>query len=526
MGAKNRLLDNYGWVQDSSNLSTVRDAIDLVPEFGIKHLDLRHRIKVFRQQNGDLPDRWDWEARCRIKALHACGLIKLDRNIQGYEITQLGEKLRICQKSSECFKGFRLLSDEEIEVFRVGLLTNPPVIRVLELLNDERKTTNTGLTKYDIGLQLGFVGDRGFTHIDPEWVVANGYSFNDKEGDADKWARTILSWLVQVRWVIKAEEKANILGRCLTKYKALPIVDKILRYDARSIERNIPSEMLCSRHHPLKQLIQKRRVIIIHELSKRTCTLTSLINNLKENGIETDESVIKFEIVNLKQAGLHIVSDGTYYKLDDKIILDSNPLLFSPNTGVEEETSIERLIEESVVKYESTIPVRLVDNLIRYGLDSEAGRQFEATVAQYFRFLGYKTTYLGQGRGRVADVLARYIDSIYAKSYALIIDAKATASKYSFGASDVRKMKEYIQTHGEKLMEEKIPNHAFAFVSSNFVDNVKPPLEEIYNDSGIKGTAIKVLTLLELGDNIIQGKFDISKLYNNYTNNDIFELPN
>ena len=32
-----KLMDNYGWVQNTSNLSTVRETVDLIPEEGIDH---------------------------------------------------------------------------------------------------------------------------------------------------------------------------------------------------------------------------------------------------------------------------------------------------------------------------------------------------------------------------------------------------------------------------------------------------------------------------------------------------------
>ena len=120
--------------------------------------------------------------------------------------TYLGKELIMSTKSERKRYGKRVLSDEEIEIFRKGLLTNPPVIRVLTLLNESRKNGRGAMTKYDVGAELGFVGDIGFTHYDAEFVVASNKSFNDMEGDSDKWARTIISWLKQVGWVVDGKE--------------------------------------------------------------------------------------------------------------------------------------------------------------------------------------------------------------------------------------------------------------------------------------------------------------------------------
>src|SRR5690625_1286035 len=102
---RNRLLPNYGWVQNTSNLSTIRDTLELMPEYGIKHLDLMDEIRKMRESQNDLPKRWSWDARNRIKAIHALGLVKLDRNIDGYELTNLGRELKVCEKSNETFRG-------------------------------------------------------------------------------------------------------------------------------------------------------------------------------------------------------------------------------------------------------------------------------------------------------------------------------------------------------------------------------------------------------------------------------------
>ena len=131
---------NYGWVQNSSNLVTVREALLLVPEHGVKHLDLREKIREYRDKRNELPKRWDWDARCRIKALHALGLVNLNREIQGYDLTTLGKKLKEINHKEE------ILSENEKTIFRQGLLTSPPVIRVLTLLSEDMQSNSAGLS--------------------------------------------------------------------------------------------------------------------------------------------------------------------------------------------------------------------------------------------------------------------------------------------------------------------------------------------------------------------------------------------
>lgn len=521
MPSRNKLMPNYGWVQNTSNLSTIRNTIDLVPEVGITHSELIERIKQFRVEQNDLPKRWTWDARCRIKAVHATGLVTLDRHIQGYALTELGKKLKAIDKGTSKRRGLRELTREEIKVFKEGLLTNPPVIRVLTLLNISRNDGEPGLNKYDIGKELGFVGDVGFTHIDPYWIVSAGYSFTDKEGDADKWARTILSWLVQVGWVVPSGKK-QISDKQIQLYKSTKEVENVLRYDATRIPRHVPKEMLCSDHHPFPDLIQKRRSLLLKYLSEEPRTQSDLVKKINDVNIQFTNQDFEFELLNLRNSGFRIAENGGYYKLIDKIILDLPPIIVkTPKLE-----GIESLIEELIVKYENTLPIRLVDHLVRYGYDGDKGGQFEVVVAEFFRNLGFDAEYLGQGRGRVTDVLVKYKHpSVYARSYGIIVDAKATSSEYNFPVADKRKMKEYITIHGPKLLSEMIQNHAFTFASSKFVNFVEPNLDEITSATQIKGTAITVEQLLLLGHEIKQRRMAIENLYPFFTTNKLFAIP-
>lgn len=142
------------------------------------------------------------------------------------------------------------------------------------------------------------------------------------------------------------------------------------------------------------------------------------------------------------------------------------------------------------------------------------------SVEKIFSVMGYEATCLGQGHGRVADVIAKYRDSHYAKSYGLIIDAKAY-ERYNFPAGDVRKMKEYIMLHGPELLQDQIPQHAFAFVSMDFTAE-DSHLQEISDDTGIKGTAIDVFELMALGSAVVKQDEQIVNLFPRFTTNSRF----
>lgn len=515
-----KLMANYGWVQNTSNLSTVRDTVELVPENGINHNVLMRAIFAYRTKLGNIRKRWTWDARCRIKAICACGMVELDRELQGYRLTELGRELCAAPKSEALYRGKRLLSKEEKEIFRKGLLTNPPTVRVLNILNDNRKKGLASMSKYDVGSQLGFVGDIGFTHFEAEFVVRSGKSFNNAEGDADKWARTIISWLSQVDWVVK-DGNADILGESLPLYTTAYEVDRVLQYSVRSTTKYIPQEMLCSDHHPFAEVVQQRRVAILKILTKKPhIAISELLDAVIALDIDTDEETLAFDILNLRQAGIQISKERSFYRLIDKIKLDVVPEQ-KPMTKQQKVAGVEKQIEHYVTVYEDSLPSRLVDNLIRYGYDgTNSAALFEMAIEKLFSFMGYEAQCLGQGHGRVADVIAKYRDSFYAKSYGLIIDTKAY-EKYTFPAGDVRKMKEYVALHGLQLMQDTIPHHAFAFISMAF-SLPDEHLNEIARDTAVNGSAIDVFSLMELGSKVAKQEVSISELYPQFTTNKQF----
>ena len=515
---RSQLMDNYGWVQNTSNLSTVRDTVDLVPSEGIDHNSLMRKIYFFRREKGDLRKKWEWDARCRIKAICATGMVELDRSINGYKLTPLGEELKLAPYSTVFSRGKRILSPEEKAVFRKGLLSNPPVIRVLMVLNESRRNGNIPLSKYDVGGQLGFVGDIGFTHLEAEYVAQMGKRFNDKEGDADKWARTIISWLVQVDWAIAADS-IDVYGQILQRYTTTFDVDRVLQYGAKSTVKYVPQEMLCSNHHSFPRVVQERRVAILKELSKvPRIHVDTLLSTLNENGIEIDEETLKFDLINLKQAGINVEKEQSQYRLADRIKLDVIPERVTERAAVDD---VEKAITHYVTTYAETIPARLIDNLIRYGYGGTAtAALFESAVDKFFKLLGYESNCLGQGHGRVADVIVKYRASSYPKSYGLIVDAKAY-SRYTFPVGDVRKMKEYIDLHGPELLADRIPQHAFAFVSMDFSDP-ESHLNEIASEKAVNGTAITVFELFKLGDRVVQNQANIGDLYPSFITNKLY----
>lgn len=85
------------------------------------------------------------------------------------------------------------------------MLSYPPVIRIISLLKETSEQT-----KFELGSKLGFIGELGFTSIPQEIFLydycnappAEKFEIRSNfEGDSDKYARGIASWLIQMKWV-------------------------------------------------------------------------------------------------------------------------------------------------------------------------------------------------------------------------------------------------------------------------------------------------------------------------------------
>jgi len=106
-------------------------------------------------------------------------------------------------------------------------------------------------------------------------------------------------------------------------------------------------------------------------------------------------------------------------------------------------------------------------------------RAFEKSVDAAFTVLGYDTTLMGQGQGRVPDGKALALD----ENYAILWDAKARNHGYSLGTDD-RTIREYISTESRKL-SRRYRNIYYVIVSSYFADDFDDAIASIKMETDI-----------------------------------------
>lgn len=101
----------------------------------------------------------DWSADGYLRWAISCGLLDYNGTTDTCQISHLGQKLALSMDESK----------DEYDALTEALLSYPPVIRILSLLKDKDEQT-----KFELGSQLGFIGELGFTSI-PQEIFLHDY---------------------------------------------------------------------------------------------------------------------------------------------------------------------------------------------------------------------------------------------------------------------------------------------------------------------------------------------------------------
>lgn len=108
-------------------------------------------------------------------------------------------------------------------------------------------------------------------------------------------------------------------------------------------------------------------------------------------------------------------------------------------------------------------------------------RALEKSVDAAFSILGFESTLLGQGQGRVPD--GRAIDAD--NSYAIIWDAKARSERYSMGTDD-RTIREYVVTQSRELRRKRgLRNVYYIVISAEFADDYDDPIRSLKMETDV-----------------------------------------
>lgn len=405
------------------------------------------------------------------------------------------------------------------------------------------------MSKFEIGSQLGFVGDEGFTSL-PQNVLLTSLAMTDDskeknkmksdwDGSSDKYARQICKWLEKLGLVrqVEKEYKVNLgnqeyiekLGQAymitpdgLKAYRRLQGINKVSK-----VSKNVFWEMLCPKAVD-RYYIRNRRAYIIKFLSdsNSAVSLEKLQEKLKE--VKFDESLesIKDDLIGLQNIGLFIKKSNKGYTLNDNIQNLVIPLN-SIGTGKSDTLRLKDFCRDML----ENIPHNYL-NLIDLAYDSNSNRQFEMEVVDLLvSECGYKGLHLGGGRKPDGII---YTENLK-ENYGTIIDTKAYSKGYSLPISQADEMRRYIEENNKR--DNKInPNKwwenfpkllskfSFLFVSSEFNGQFEDKLENISTTTGINGAAINVVNLLLFAENIKSEFIGLEQAYQLMTQNSEIKL--
>ncbi|MBE6809076.1 MAG: hypothetical protein E7524_06350 [Ruminococcaceae bacterium] len=574
----------FGWVQDPSNLRSLCDVVAIFDANSKKHDELINNIipKLVEERDGrdelikalkcnPLRIKYsqlvgkaftprsmsrcngivqatvkgqgrdfigDWPADNFIRWAHCFGFIKYDYTDDTFEITENGLELTNARETSSA------LSTKESELLINAVLAYPPAIRILKLLS---KTEDTHLTKFEIGQQLGFIGEDGFTSMPQKTFIRSLVNADPKdrkimkadwEGSSDKYARMIASWLEKLGLVekIPKEITVSIAGKEYTETigQAYMITARgitALRKAAggsrhRRISKNVCWEMLSTKGAD-REYLRTRRAFVLKYLSenKESVSIPEIIEYLKTVNLVENENTITDDIKGLQNIGICILKKGNKYVFNDEINDFIIPLPQS-------------LAKSDLAESKEAVRAKLLNlsheylSLIDLAYDSKQNRLFEMkTLDLLIEECDYQGLHLGGSR-KPDGIIYTITDKC---KYGVIIDTKAYSKGYNLPISQADEMERYIgenQVRDEKVnpnmwwrnFDDEINEFYFMFVSGHFVGNYKAQIERISRTKGICGTALAVINLLLCAEAYKSGRLTHEDIKKEVFNNGEFVL--
>lgn len=475
----------------------------------------------------------DWSAEGFIRWAISCGLIEYNKDNDSCNISTLGEFLA----------GTADDSAEENEAFTQALLSYPPVIRILDLLDHKDRQT-----KFELGSKLGFKGELGFTSIPQELYLCDYCEAptsaeknkirSNFEGDSDKYARGIASWCAKMGWV--ESENGEVTGTYRGKnYSASLQQYTITRAGERALKkargnssnprlpRTLMFEMLASNKAPGADYLRYQRAAIIKSLSSSPKTIPQLQTALKGQQLELDAAGISDHIDGLKSIGVEIRYENGKYKLYDKI----ERLVLPPRSSCIKDSinDIKDRIRPKLTalnhKYLVLVDLAYSDAASTAKKNADA-LEFEIQTSELFtKELSFNGSHLG-GSNK-PDVITYYGDK------GTIIDNKSYKDGFNIGAHQRDEMSRYVNENIIRsstinpnewwlAFDSKVKDFTFMFVTSYLRGNFESQLEYISRvNGGIQGGAISVENLLYCSESLKRGDITYDDFYDSFTNREM-----
>ena len=452
----------------------------------------------------------DWPADNFVRWAQALGFIKYNYFDDSFEITEEGLKLT----------GAKLIEEKE-EILEDALLSYPPAVRILKLLSDGKVKT-----KFELGKNLGFIGENGFTSIPQDVLIMTLATTEDTkernklrtdtEGSSDKYARMIAKWLSKLGLLVQVskEIELNIGGEnykekigqsYMITAKGIQALNKVNgKSKHKRICKNISWEMLATKGTD-RNYIRTRRALIIKSLieCKSGLTLEEIRDRLEIQAISELFTVVKDDIDGLINIGLNIDKIGEKYYFNDEINDFIIPIIENSEKSefTQEKDNLREKLDTLSHEYLS---------LVDLAFDSQQNRLFEMkTIELLTKECNYKGIHLGGVRKPDGIIYTENSTD----NYGVIIDTKAYSNGYNLPISQVDEMVRYVEENNKREKErnsnewwkefgENIDKFYFSFISGKFIGNIEEKLQRITIFTNVYGNAMTIITLLYLANEI------------------------
>lgn len=457
------------------------------------------------------PYMGDWASENFVRWAHSLGFIKYDAGNDTFSLASLGKQYI----DAPAVNGINSILED-------ALLGYPPAVRVLRLL-----AQHTHLTKFEIGRQLGFVGENGFTSLPQDLLVRDlerelsqpvrTKMLSDSDGTSDKYARTIAGWLIKVGWIEQSAKIVNVTvaGRSYSYNIPQAYVltrngqDAFRRAEGRSRHSRTPKNMyfeMLATNAPSRSYLRVRRALTIQALNGRGYqTINQIETRLTDAGLTVTTAAIQDDLAGLENIGLQLEQNPAgAYRLLDSVQSFQVP----PFTVEETQRGDIQKIKDDVRDRLTHIPHdRLV--LIDLSYDSNQNRLFEQETISLLLECGYKASAKIGGANRPDGVA--FTEGL-AKDYGLIVDSKSYSNGFSCPAGQRREMMGYLLENINHPVNfpwwREYPaaltapdDFRFLFVSSRFIGDFKQQFQRLSMDTqsslGVGITAANLLLYAE-----------------------------
>ena len=452
----------------------------------------------------------DWPADNFVRWAQALGFIKYNYFDDSFEITEEGLNLT----------GAKTIEEKE-DILIDSLLSYPPAVRILNLLSDGKVKT-----KFELGKNLGFIGEDGFTSIPQDVLIMTLATTEDTkernklrtdtEGSSDKYARMIAKWLSKLGLLVQVAKEVelniggkNYKGKIGQSYmitaKGIQSLNKVNgRSRHKRISKNISWEMLATKGTD-RNYIRTRRALIIKSLieCKSGLTLEEIRDRLELQAISELFTVVKDDLDGLMNIGLNIEKIGEKYYFNDEINDFIIPIIENSEKSefTQEKDNLREKLDTLSHEYLS---------LVDLAFDSQQNRLFEMkTVELLTKECNYKGVHLGGSRKPDGIIYTENSTD----NYGVIIDTKAYSNGYNLPISQVDEMVRYVEENNKREKErnsnewwkefgKNIDKFYFSFISGRFIGNIEEILQRITIFTNVYGNAMTIITLLYLANEI------------------------